>query len=436
VLTPLNVAIGTSLSTLVVTAVFLLAVVIGVVRRRGGRPTGPRQAAVVTLLGGLTLGMLLLVGSFDLVVAAPLLVAAAILGGLLWRRGRRAQAGWILAGVALPWTILWAIYLGAMLLGINEFAPESVWLGFALGMIPTLVGLAIVARGDPAPPAPTPEAPAGAPGSRAFGTISEAIREPGFVGPIGVSELAALVGVVVGWGAVPLLLPPSLPRLVAFAITIVAGSVLGTEAYIRAMPGRSRRAFEAFSWLGEWELRRLGLSPFRIPTTRAAAVRWLTAHPEIPTDPGLIGYHAELLTLAGRYDEARALAAQMPSETAQQRWERAEALDSVDWRAGGEGDLAGMEAAAAELRPLDGDERLRAEVSIATAKVRRRMADGRATPGDAVEPLLEVRVRLGKRADGQVGRALRRRLLTVFLVSGFILGGLAELVFPLGTLAT
>jgi hypothetical protein len=90
-----------------------------------------------------------------------------------------------------------------------------------------------------------------------------------------------------------------------------------------------------------------------------------------------------------------------------------------------------MNAAAADLLPSDGDERMRAEVSIATAKVRRRMADGRATPGDAVDPLLEVRERLGARADGQVGRAIRRRLFLVWLAASVVFGGLFELVGPL-----
>jgi hypothetical protein len=119
----------------------------------------------------------------------------------------------------------------------------------------------------------------------------------------------------------------------------------------------------------------------------------------------------------------------MPASTPQERWERVNALDSVDWRSGGPGDPAGVAAAAAELLPIDADDHLRAEVSMAIAEVRWRMAGGRAGPGDAAEPLIEVRERLGHRADGQVGRALRSRLLTLFLVVSLVLGGgLFELV--------
>jgi hypothetical protein len=120
----------------------------------------------------------------------------------------------------------------------------------------------------------------------------------------------------------------------------------------------------------------------------------------------------------------------MPDSTPSERWARASAMDFVDWLAGGPGDMAGLRAAAAELQPPDGDERLRAEVSIATAEVRRRMADGRTTPGDAIDPLLEVRQRLGRRADGEVGRALRRRLLPLSLAVGLVFGTLLYVLGP------
>jgi hypothetical protein len=76
-----------------------------------------------------------------------------------------------------------------------------------------------------------------------------------------------------------------------------------------------------------------------------------------------------------------------------------------------------LEEAAALVLPENGDVRLRAEVAVAVARVRRLMADGRRTPGDAAEPLLEVRRRLGARADGQLGRALRPRVLPTFVIT-------------------
>lgn len=87
-----------------------------------------------------------------------------------------------------------------------------------------------------------------------------------------------------------------------------------------------------------------------------------------------------------------------------------------------------MHESAREILPPDGDERLRAEVTIAVAEVRRRMADGRTDAGDAAVPLVEVRDRLGSRADGQVGRALRWRLLPQLLIVSLILTTAGELL--------
>ena len=56
------------------------------------------------------------------------------------------------------------------------------------------------------------------------------------------------------------------------------------------------------------------------------------------------------------------------------------------------------------------------------------MADGRTDAGDAAVPLVEVRERLGARADGQVGRALRWRLLPQLLIVSLILTAAGELL--------
>ena len=105
-----------------------------------------------------------------------------------------------------------------------------------------------------------------------------------------------------------------------------------------------------------------------------------------------------------------------------QAFECAALRDLVDWRAGGDGDLAGMREAAAAIVPRDGDDRLRAEVTIAVAMVRRLIAEGQTTPDEAVKPFLEVRELLGSRADGQVGRALRPRIIPGLILAGIALG--------------
>ena len=62
------------------------------------------------------------------------------------------------------------------------------------------------------------------------------------------------------------------------------------------------------------------------------------------------------------------------------------------------------------------------------------MGDGRTEAGDAAQPLIDVRERLGRRADGQVGRALRKRILPIFLAMALAFGALELVLDSLGLL--
>jgi hypothetical protein len=406
---------------------FFVSLIIGAFFLSTRGRLGAVGAAIVSFTGGLMLGTFLLV-DVELLVRLPLfvLLVAVVIGR--WRAGRRLQAGWLTVGAALPWTIVYGLIAAVMLAGDIEYEAVQTLGYLAIGVVPLVGGLLIVERGDPPPAEPRMDARAGQPGSRDIGSISHAIREPSFLGPFGLQEVALLVAVVASFLVVPFVVR-DLPSVVRIPIVAGVAALLGAEAYIRVMTPRSRRAFEAFSWLGEWELARAKAAVGGLPVDRDSAIDWLVRHPRGPlVAPGELPIRIEIELLAGRRDEARALLDELPTDTLWERFELAALRDLVEWRAGGDGDLPGMEAAAREILPADGDERLRAEVTIAVARVRRRMADGRANAGDAVEPLLEVRDRLGRRADGQVGRALRRRLLPMLFLVALIIVTAAEVL--------
>lgn len=426
-----NLLVAVALATFVVPALFLALVAFAAYRRSRGAVPGERINSLVAFSGGLSLGTLLLFGS-DLVLAAPIVLVAAMVIVGRWRARRRAQAGWVAAGVGLPVALVW---------GYVALAPSTaptddpvIAIGWAAaGAVLLVLGLVAALRGDPPAPAPSLDAPAGQPGSRSIGSIAAAIREPALIGPFGQPEIAMLVALVATSLVVPFLLPADASLIVRLGVMSILAAIIATEAYVRAWPTQSRRAFEAFSWLGEFELARFR-RVFKAgpPVSSEDAEHWLASHPP-GTDPAeAAGGRVEVLLFAGRINEARALVATVPRATPTERFEHAALVDLVEWRAGAvdpeaSANLEAMERAARAIEPVDGDERLLAEVTIATAKVRRLMADARPDVGGAAQPFLEVRERLGRRADGQLGRALRPRLLPPLVVVSILFGLAMEL---------
>ena len=115
----------------------------------------------------------------------------------------------------------------------------------------------------------------------------------------------------------------------------------------------------------------------------------------------------EMLAALGRIDEAHAIAERLPDHTPVARVERAALLGYTSWLAGGGAQVEELRAAVAEVEPRDGDDRLRAEVSLAMAEVRALIADG---DPDPAAPLRAVRDRIGTRADRVMLLAARRQV--------------------------
>jgi hypothetical protein len=190
--------------------------------------------------------------------------------------------------------------------------------------------------------------------------------------------------------------------LVAGAGAVATGLLAAvTNAYAR--PPAFRRAFEAFVFLGEFELDRVArLGDGRLSPTIRTMERYLATAPERAEDRWL---RVEFLGKAGNVEAARAMVERMPDSTAWERMERAASLTWIEWLAGGPGDTSEIRKRVAQIVPRDSDERLRAEVVLACAELRERLARGDADPA---APLDTVRDRLGTHADGVLRKMARR----------------------------
>jgi hypothetical protein len=416
--------LGIAVGWLLVTLVFAALVVIAVVRRRRYGAIGRTTEQAFAFVIGLELGTLFLVNAGP----ATQITVVVMVGVFLvswWRRGRRIDAGLHLAGAALPWTFLWGTYLWALMNGWNDFEVRATVGGFLAGLAPFALGLLVASRGDREAPRPEPSSLRWAPGMRSFGTIGAALRSSTRIGPFGVQELAtvrAIVAVQVPLGIA--LAIARVPVVVQVVLLAVLASAAATEVYVRTLFGANRRAFEAFSWLGEREIGRLRAQTGEgVPLSKAKAESWLARHTDTPE---LRWIRAEVLLLAGQLNEGLQAAEAMPEPTPLARVERLSTIGMARWLAGDDPDLDELATAVREV-PTGTEDRLEAEVILASARTRVRMADGRTEPGDANQPLGEVRQLLGSRADGQVGRAFRKRLFPVFLVLSLLFGTLAVL---------
>jgi hypothetical protein len=414
-------SIAVAVAAVTLGAIALSAVVVlgAIAVRFANRNPGRRWGTAVAFLFGIQVGGFVVISEGDPIQRAVALVLAAGLALGLLRSDRRVQAGAFICGLALPWTVAWGYVAVALLAGAVDAEPVATVALLLAGSVPAVLGLALAARGDPPPPDPDPAAPPGRPGSRRVGIVARVITEPERLGPMPISEIATFVAEVASVIAVGLI---GLPQPLEFVAMVVVATLVGSEVRLVARPTRARRAYEAFSWLGEWEFERVQrLTGRDVPTSAGAAEHWLERMPDRPDSRWI---RVEILALLNRLDEARRFAETMPEGTPYERFERTHALDYVDWMAGGPGDPGAVRAAAAEIDPADADTVLRAEVAIAVRDAARRSAAGDVDGG--LEPFLAVRDRLGSRADGQLRRALWGRYLPVSAVSSAVLALIAS----------
>jgi hypothetical protein len=456
-----SIVVIVALGSLVVPAIFLAALGGASLRRRGGHEPGAAWSGVIAFLGGASLGTLYLAAD-DLLVGAPLLVAVAAIAANQWWNDRRALAGWLVLGAAVPWTTLWTTYLVLVSRGAIELDPADAVPAFLVGAALCILAVVVLVRSrmtrqgwetaadlagssdeavtaGPSTEAPTEASVAASTDvpsagrtrrvARSFGVVGHAMREPSRLGPFGLPEVAALIALVVSGLALTALSIFGLPAIVAYVLVVVVGSALATEAYLRAMAPRTRRSMEAFMWLGSWDLAQVkAATGAGVPTTRGGAAQWLARHRDSSAENATLGsLRVELNLLAGRATEARALVERLPEATPLERFDKAASADIVAWWTSKGDALEVMSETIGEIEPSDGDVRLRAEVALAVARVRH-LAVARPPVADPLLPLLQVRERLGARADGVVRRILWPRLYRVFV--------LAAIVFAVAGMAT
>jgi hypothetical protein len=127
--------------------VFGVVVVVAALQRRRNGRVGTTLTEMLAASAGFVLGSMLLLGP-DPRLLVPVLAVIGYLVVSRWRSGRRVQAGWLLAGATLPWTLLWGWYVAQAVGGADPDLSGTV-ARFAVGVAWLTVGLVVARRGDP-----------------------------------------------------------------------------------------------------------------------------------------------------------------------------------------------------------------------------------------------------------------------------------------------
>nr|MBA2373859.1 hypothetical protein [Chloroflexota bacterium] len=198
--------------------------------------------------------------------------------------------------------------------------------------------------------------------------------------------LGALVAVVAGASG-GIVIGGRGPLLVAPLVAATFAAVVGMCVPAASVPRPLRRAYEAYSWLGRWEIDRfVERTGGPVPVRHGDIEAWLASH---PSTPEMRLPRVELLAFIGRVDEAREELAAGAGETPEDVLEEAIMADYVGWLAGDPTDRLAIEAATARL-PAESDDRRAGEVApaLARARARARYVDG---DEDWTESLAAVR---------------------------------------------
>jgi hypothetical protein len=196
------------------------------------------------------------------------------------------------------------------------------------------------------------------------------------------------------------------------ATTALIGVVVG----VLFVPAASRRAFEAFAWLGRREMNRFReRTGSKVPTNPAAVQRWLADNPR---SSATAWARLELLAILGRTDEAAAEQALLPPPKSDaDAVEQALARRFTTFIATGTLDEREMDELAARLPP-DSDTARELAVARAIGVARLRIAAGR---DDWRDPLLAVRPQLGFAPTRIVTRDLWLRIWWTTFVVGLLI---------------
>lgn len=206
-----------------------------------------------------------------------------------------------------------------------------------------------------------------------------------------VSALIGLAVVVFGLAPAVIAVAPSagyVPAIWAFGVgaSLVVILVAASTAFLPPLllRGADRAAFVVVCWLGAREGRRAFGRAYRAATVLRgpeAASRWLARTPV--TDP-LRPVRVEVLLAAGRLEEARAEADDLPARTPFEAFRQREALALVDDQLGHGFDEEALREAIDRIPP--GIERIEASASLSVALARRAIPSA-----DWSRPLTEVR---------------------------------------------